>query len=54
MTWRKSSRSAADGDCVEVRDDLQAVRDSKSPKAVMPLSRTAMTSLLTTLRSQES
>jgi uncharacterized protein DUF397 len=54
MTWRKSSRSGSGGDCVEVRGDLQAVRDSKSPKAVMPVSRTAMTSLLAILRSEES
>jgi hypothetical protein len=30
MTWRKSSRSGT-GDCVEVRRDLSAVRDSKDP-----------------------
>jgi hypothetical protein len=30
MTWRKSSRSDT-GDCVEVRQDLRAVRDSKQP-----------------------
>lgn len=47
MTWRKSSHSAEDGNCVEVRGDLQALRDSKSPKAVMPVSRGALRSLLT-------
>ena len=31
MTWRKSSYSAQDGDCVEVRHDLAALRDSKNP-----------------------
>jgi hypothetical protein len=31
MTWRKSSRSADAGQCVEVRNDLRAVRDSKNP-----------------------
>lgn len=30
MMWRKSSRSDT-GDCVEVRKDLAAVRDSKAP-----------------------
>jgi len=31
MEWRKSSFSGSGGDCVEVRQDLAAVRDSKSP-----------------------
>ena len=30
MEWRKSSFSA-DGNCVQVRRDLAAVRDSKNP-----------------------
>ncbi|MGB3437605.1 MAG: DUF397 domain-containing protein [Actinophytocola sp.] len=29
MTWRKSSYSDTDGNCVEVRGELNAVRDSK-------------------------
>ena len=29
--WRKSSRSADAGACVEVRNDLAALRDSKNP-----------------------
>jgi hypothetical protein len=35
--WRKSSRSAADGDCVEivVGRDVVAVRDSKDPDGVV-------------------
>jgi hypothetical protein len=51
MTWRKSSRSGSGGDCVEVRGDLQALRDSKAPSAFMPISRTAMDRLVTVLRS---
>ncbi|WP_084467891.1 DUF397 domain-containing protein [Actinokineospora inagensis] len=31
VTWRKSSRSNNGMDCVEVRSDLSAVRDSKNP-----------------------
>jgi hypothetical protein len=31
MTWRKSSYSAQNGNCVEVREDLSALRDSKNP-----------------------
>ncbi len=50
MTWRKSSRSGSGGNCVEVRGDLRALRDSKSPTAVMPLSRDALTHLLTHVR----
>ncbi|MFC4855479.1 DUF397 domain-containing protein [Actinophytocola glycyrrhizae] len=52
MTWRKSSRSGSGGDCVEVRGDLQALRDSKSPTTVMPVGRVAMTRLVSTLRSR--
>jgi hypothetical protein len=50
MTWRKSSHSAEDGNCVEVRGDLRAVRDSKAPNEIMPVSRTALTRLLDHLR----
>lgn len=31
MDWRKSSFSGGGGNCVEVRQDLAAVRDSKNP-----------------------
>jgi hypothetical protein len=31
MDWRKSSFSGGGGNCVEVRQDLTAVRDSKNP-----------------------
>ena len=50
MTWRKSRRSGTDGNCVEVRGDLQALRDSKSPNAVLPVSRGALRGLLTHVR----
>ena len=50
MTWRKSSRSGSGGNCVEVRGDLQAVRDSKSPAAIIPISRAAMRNLITHVR----
>jgi hypothetical protein len=50
MTWRKSSRSGSGGDCVEVRGDLRALRDSKSPESVMPLSRAALTRLVNHVR----
>ena len=29
--WRKSSRSQATADCVELSDDLRYLRDSKDP-----------------------
>ena len=37
MTWRKSSYSSDDGNCVEVTnlDRQRAVRDSKNPTAAM-------------------
>lgn len=50
MTWRKSSRSGSGGDCVEVRGDLQALRDSKAPKAIMPVTRAALRNLVTHVR----
>lgn len=50
MTWRKSSYSGSGGDCVEVRGDLAALRDSKSPTTTMPVSRAALRSLLTHVR----
>jgi hypothetical protein len=50
MTWRKSSHSGSGGDCVEIRGDLQALRDSKSPKAIMPVPRSALRSLVSHLR----
>ena len=31
ITWRKSSKSESGGQCVEVRSDLAALRDSKNP-----------------------
>jgi hypothetical protein len=31
MQWKKSSRSTNSNSCVEVRQDLAAVRDSKNP-----------------------
>lgn len=42
MEWRKSSFSAASGNCVQVRQDLAAVRDSKNadgPTLAVELSR---------------
>jgi hypothetical protein len=43
--WRKSSRSA-DTNCVEVRNDLAAVRDSKRPAAALPARRRAVVALV--------
>jgi hypothetical protein len=45
MTWRKSSRSETAGQCVEVRNDLAAIRDSKNPQVAIVASRAALTSL---------
>jgi hypothetical protein len=42
MDWRKSSFSGNSGDCVEVRQDLAALRDSKNvtgPALTVDLSR---------------
>ncbi|WP_083661530.1 DUF397 domain-containing protein [Actinophytocola xanthii] len=44
MTWRKSSFTES-ANCVEVRGDLAAIRDSKQPEVVMPISRVAVAGL---------
>ena len=49
VKWRKSSRSAGSGDCVEVamQGDEVAVRDSKSPNgAILIFSRESWQSFL--------
>lgn len=33
--WRRSSYSGENGNCLEIREDLCAVRDSKNPTAVL-------------------
>ncbi len=33
--WRKSSRSGAESNCVELVNSLDAVRDSKNPSVAM-------------------
>jgi len=35
MIWRKSSRSENDGTCVEVRNTLAELRDSKNTSATL-------------------
>lgn len=47
--WRKSSKSDTGGSCVEVRNDLAAVRDSKNPAG--PTLTADLTRLLTTVKS---
>ncbi|WP_156753966.1 DUF397 domain-containing protein [Actinokineospora pegani] len=46
MEWRKSSRSGNAGNCVELRQDLTAVRDSKHPAASLLLPRSAVQQLI--------
>jgi Domain of unknown function (DUF397) len=37
-TWRKSRRSGSGNACVEIRNDLSAIRDSKNPEGpVLPV-----------------
>ncbi|MCG8917343.1 DUF397 domain-containing protein [Actinokineospora sp. PR83] len=49
MEWRKSSRSGNTSDCVELRQDLAAVRDSKRPGVTLPVTRTAVRELIAQL-----
>jgi hypothetical protein len=49
MEWRKSSYSGTSGNCVEIRRDLAALRDSKNPTG--PTLAADLTRLLATVRS---
>lgn len=50
-TWRKSSFSGGEGgQCVEVRGDHEAVRDTKNPTVVLTVSASAWASLTRSLR----
>lgn len=49
MDWRKSSFSGDSGDCVQVRQDLAALRDSKNPTG--PTLAADLSRLLATVRS---
>jgi hypothetical protein len=44
--WRRATYSASGGNCVEVRQDLTAVRDSKRPEVVLPVTRPALARLV--------
>jgi len=46
ITWKKSSRSSTNNDCVEVANSLTAVRDSKCPTVVLPVDRGQLDSFL--------
>lgn len=48
--WRKSSYSGADNNCVEVRRDLAAIRDSKNPGHAVRINRAAWLRFLGTVR----
>lgn len=51
MTWRKSSRSETNN-CVEVRGDLKAIRDSKSPGLIMPVDKRAVSRLVARIKAE--
>ncbi|MFD9734900.1 DUF397 domain-containing protein [Umezawaea sp. NPDC059074] len=49
--WRKSSRSSANTDCVEIAGDLDAVRDSKNERGpVLKINRVALRTFLTGIK----
>jgi len=47
--WRKSSYSGNQGDCVELANTLDVVRDSKNPGPVLPIA--ALTAFLSDVKS---
>jgi hypothetical protein len=49
MDWRKSTFSGSGGNCVQVRQDLAAVRDSKNPTG--PTLAADLSRLLATVKS---
>ena len=48
MDWRKSSFSGNSGNCVQVRQDLTAIRDSKNPNG--PMLAVDLSGLLSTVK----
>ena len=51
MNWRKSSFSGNSGECVEIRQDLAALRDSKN--ATGPALTVDLTQLMASVKSGE-
>jgi uncharacterized protein DUF397 len=49
--WRKSSRTGSSGNCVEVRNDLARLRDSKRPDVDLPATPAALARLVVFVRS---
>ncbi|HWO68391.1 MAG TPA: DUF397 domain-containing protein [Umezawaea sp.] len=50
--WKKSTRSGANTDCVEVASSLDAVRDSKNPSGpVLRVDRAGFTAFLANVKS---
>ncbi|RZS34483.1 uncharacterized protein DUF397 [Herbihabitans rhizosphaerae] len=52
LTWRKSTRSGHETDCVELAwpTDATALRDSKNPGPAVVVTRSGFAGLLTTVR----
>jgi hypothetical protein len=48
MDWHKSSFSGSGGNCVQVRQDLTAIRDTKNPNS--PTLNVPVTGLLATVK----
>jgi hypothetical protein len=48
--WRRSSYSGTNGNCVEFHPNLNAVRDSKSPDAVLKAGRDVIDRLITAVK----
>ncbi|MGW4110044.1 DUF397 domain-containing protein [Actinosynnema sp. NPDC004786] len=52
LRWKKSSKSSASSDCVEVAHHLGAVRDSKNPDVVLDVSPARLRAFVNALKAR--
>jgi hypothetical protein len=50
MQWHKSTKSGATSNCVELRSDRRAIRDSKAPHQTMMVTTASYTAFLAAIK----